>query len=129
MLIRRKARRNSPRETCVIYKSLEDACWVAHGLRTDQIGMGDSIVEALADFMRAIDQVRKVAAQGRNVALYRPAPAEIRAKAKTARPLPREIYEIAHKKVYGKWPADLPVTVKPRSRQTFKAVVDEPLPA
>jgi hypothetical protein len=74
------------RETCVIYESSEDGCWVVHGLRTDQIGTGNCVVDALADFMKAIDQVLKIASQGKNISVLRPAPPEVRAMAKTARP-------------------------------------------
>ena len=113
------------RETCVIYESSEDGCWVAHGLRTDQIGTGNCIVDALADFMKALDQVVKIASQGKNISGLRQAPPEVRAMAKKARPLPREIYEIAHKKVYGHWPREFRVAAPPR--QTFKTTLNEPL--
>ena len=115
------------RETCVIYQSPEDDCWVAHGLRTDQIGTGGCIVDALADFLKALDQVLKVASQGKNISVLRAAPPEIRAMAKTARPLPREVYEIAHKKLYGRWPSEFCVGAPPE--QTFKTTVNEPLVA
>ena len=115
------------RETCVIYESSEDGCWLAHGLRTDQIGTGNCVVDALADFMKAIDQVLKIASQGKNISVLRPAPPEVRAMAKTARRLPREIYEIAHKKVYGHWPQEFCVAAP--SRQTFKTTLSEPLVA
>lgn len=49
------------RDTCVIYYSREDKCWVAHSVRTDQIGMGDCVVHALADLMRAVEQVLRIA--------------------------------------------------------------------
>lgn len=115
------------RETCVIYESSEDGCWVAHGLRTDQIGMGNCVVDALADFMKAVDQVLKVASQGKNISVSRSAPPEILAMAKTARPLPREIYEIAHKKLYGHWPREFCVGAPPK--QTFKTTLSELIPA
>jgi hypothetical protein len=87
------------------------------------------VVEALVDFMRALDQIIKVAGREKNVELYRPAPPEIRAKAKTAKELPREIYEIAHKTLYGKWPSGLDVSVKPPHHGTLKTTVREPVPA
>ena len=129
MAVARKTRKQALRETCVIYESSEDGCWVAHGLRTDQIGTGDSVVEALVDFMRALDQIIKVARREKNVELYRPAPPEILAKAKTAKRLPSEIYEIAHKTLYGKWPSGLGVCVTPPKRGTLKTTVREPVPA
>jgi hypothetical protein len=115
------------RETCVLYESSEDGCWIAHGLRTDQIGTGNCVVDALADFMKAIDQLLKIAAQGKNISVLRPAPPEVRAMAKSARPLPREIYEIAHKKLYGRWPREFCVAAPPK--QTYKTTLSEPLPA
>jgi len=116
-------------ETCVIYESAEDGCWVAHGVRTDQIGTGDCIVDALVDYMRAIVEVLRVAAKGKNITIYRLAPPEVRDLAKKAAALPKEIYEIAHRKVFGKWPADIPVKVDPQPRRPFKARVEELLPA
>jgi hypothetical protein len=121
-----RPRRNF-RETCVIYASSEDDCWVAHGLRTDQIGTGNCVVDALADFMKAMDQVLKAASEGKNITVLRAAPPEIKAMAKRARPLPREIYEIAHKKLYGRWPRDF--CVASPGKQMFKTTVSEPMPA
>src|SRR3982751_5626770 len=91
-------------ESAVIYHSREDECWIAHSLRTDQIGTGNRIVDALADLIRAVDQVRRVAKADRTVALHRDAPKDIQRLAKRAKPLPREIYEVAHRMVHNEWP-------------------------
>jgi hypothetical protein len=63
----------------------------------------------------------------KNISVLRQAPPEVRATAKSARPLPREIYEIAHKKLYGHWPREFCVAALPK--QTFKTTLRELLPA
>lgn len=84
---------SGPRETFVLYKSREDSCWIAHGLRTDQIGTGQDAVHALADGIRAVDAVLETASQRSHVKAYREAPPEIQRLAKTATLLPDEISE------------------------------------
>ncbi len=116
----RRKKKGGFRETFVIYESAEDGCWVAHGVSTDQIGTGDCIVEAIVGYMRAIEHVIQIAAEGKDIAIRRLAPPEVRAMAKNAPSLPKEIYEIAHKQVYGKWPDDLPVKVDPPPKHPFK---------
>jgi hypothetical protein len=116
------------RETFVIYESVEDGRWIAHGLRTDQMGYGECVVDALVEYMRAIDQVMRVAAEEKDVKILRDAPPEVRARSKTAQPLPKEIYEIAHKRVRGTWPRELAVEVASTSGDAvFKARVNEPV--
>jgi len=102
-----KRRKRVVRERCVIHYSQRDKCWVAHGLRTDQIGTGDCVVDALADYMRAIGQILAVAEADPTVAILRRAPLKVQRMAQNASPLPQEIYEIAHKVVHGDWPADV----------------------
>jgi hypothetical protein len=115
------------RETFVIYESAEDKCWIAHGLSTDQMGYGDCVVDALVEYMRAIDQVLRVASEEKDVQVLRKAPADVRARARSARKLPAEIYEIAYKRVRGRWPKDWSVEVAPESDDAvFKAKVHEP---
>ncbi len=94
-------------DTVLIYHSREDDCWIAHSLRTDQIGTGDGIVNAVADAIKAISQVFELAAQDRTLDPYREAPPHILLMAKKAKPLPREFYEIAHLRALGKWPEGL----------------------
>jgi len=94
-------------DQAVIYHSAEDGCWIAHSLRTDQLGTGADMTRALADLIRAIHQVLDVSAADETIAFLREAPAPIQALAKTSKPLPREIYEVAHKMVHGNWPADI----------------------
>jgi hypothetical protein len=116
-------------EEAVIYFSEEDQCWIAHGLHTDQIGTGQRIVDALADFIKAVDQILDEAAKDESLAYLREAPREIRKIYKTAQALPGEIYEVAHKMVHGRWPSDWNPP-EPRlhldHKRAFKAVVTEP---
>jgi|WetSurMetagenome_2_1015567.scaffolds.fasta_scaffold12491_7 hypothetical protein len=116
-------------ETFVIYQSEEDKRWIAHGLRTDQMGYGDCMVDALVDYMKAIDQILRVAVEEKDIQILREAPPEVQARAKTAQRLPREIFEIAHKRVRGEWPADLTVEAMSSDDAVYKAHVREPVPA
>ena len=112
-------------ESAVIYFSDEDGCWIAHGMHTDQIGTGARIVDALADFMKAINQVIEESAKDPTLTYLREAPAEIRAKYKAASKLPGEIYEVAHKIVHGEWPEDWNPPEPRKVRASFKATVTE----
>ena len=113
-------------DTVVIYYSREDRCWVAHSLRTDQIGTGNRIVDALADVMRAVDQVCALAASDSSIAYLREAPAEIRKLARRAKKLPGEIHEIAHRMARGSWPRDIRVDVTPtRQSESFTTRLGE----
>jgi hypothetical protein len=118
----RKRKLGSLRDTIVLYHSRTDRCWVAHGLHTDQIGTGQSIVDALTDAIRAIHQVAELAAADHSIAYRREAPAHVQRKARQAKKLPKEIYEIAYKRVHGDWPSDLAVDVRPaQTRELFAA--------
>jgi hypothetical protein len=103
------AKRNSKNgkrfaDTFAIFYSSEDKCWVAHSLRTDQFGTGKSILDAFVDGMRAVDQVVALAVKKPGIEVFSEAPEEIQQIARRARPLPKEIYDIAHKQLYGQWP-------------------------
>lgn len=91
-------------DTCVIYFSRTDDCWIAHSLRTDQIGTGDCIINALADNLLAVSQVAIAAKEDPTLTLFRDAPKAIKDKALRAEELPREMYDIAYKMVHGSWP-------------------------
>jgi hypothetical protein len=109
-----------PRETFVLYESREDDCWIAHGLRTDQIGTGQDAVHALADGIRAVDAVLEAAAERPDLKAYREAPPEIQKLARTAAVLPDEIYEIAHKMARGEWPKNLGAVAFKPARKRFR---------
>ncbi|MGA2501239.1 MAG: hypothetical protein ABSH20_26165 [Tepidisphaeraceae bacterium] len=111
----------------IVYHSAEDDCWIAHSLRTDQLGTGDCIVDAMADALKAIRQVAALAARDKTVALFREAPRDIQQLAAHARSLPAELFEIAHKMVTGAWPDDMPVDIAPRHHRggTFAVEIPE----
>ena len=102
-----------------IYFSKPDNCWIAHSLRTDQFGTGDCVLNAFVDGMKAVDQVIELAKKQPDTEIFNDAPEEIKQIAKNAIPLPKEISEIAHKKLYGKWPKELPVEFKPKPSVSF----------
>jgi hypothetical protein len=89
-----KKTKTRPEDYLVIYHSQEDDCWIAHSLRTDQIGTGDSILSALTDALRAVEQVWNLSQEDPSVAFLREAPPEIQQMEKTAKRLPREIYAL-----------------------------------
>ena len=104
-----------------IYYSKDDNCWIAHSIRTDQFGTGDCIVDALVDGMKAVDQVVALAQRKPNVKIFCDAPAKIQQIARKAKRLPDEVFEIAHKKLYGEWPKDLEVEFKPQEFHCFSS--------
>ena len=115
-------------DTCVIYRSPADECWIAHSLRTDQIGTGECVLDALTDLLRALKQLLKLKEEDPDVVVWRSAPARIRQMAARARQLPRELFEIAHKRVEGEWPADLSLSVSPKPRRRarrYRADIEE----
>jgi hypothetical protein len=112
-------------ESAVIYFSHEDNCWIAHGLHTDQIGTGVRIVDALADFLKAVEQICEEGEKDRTLAVLREAPPEIKARYKAANKLPGEIYEVAHKMVHGQWPNNWSPPEPLEGKEAFKAKVTE----
>lgn len=92
------------KDVYVIYWSRPDDCWTAHSLRTDQIGIGDCVVEALSGLIRAVDHIVHFAERDDTLAVFREAPSAVRKKAENAQKLPEEVYEIAYKRVHGDWP-------------------------
>ena len=114
-------------EGFVIYESREDGCWIAHGIRSDQIGTGDSVVEALADAIRAVGQVVSLANEDPTIEPFRGAPARIRKMAERAAPLPGEIFEIAHKMATGEWPREWDPPAQRRLRQKRYRSQDVPI--
>lgn len=93
----------------VIYYSVSDKCWIAHSLRTDQIGTGISILPSLVDLLLALDTLAGFAGDNSAINLFRNAPSEVKKKAKAGQNLPHELYEIAYKKAFGKWPEDFKI--------------------
>ena len=118
-------RKTSPNDSVVIYWSDEDASWIAHSLRTDQIGTGGRLVDALADVLKAIKLVYAEAKKDPTLGALREAPEEIQKMAETARKLPREIYEVAYKTVHGTWPEDWNPPEPKGDPATFTTQVEE----
>ena len=122
----RKYRHRSPlsfKETFYICESPEDRCWVSHSLLTDQIGTGSCVVEALIDGMRAVDGLVALSQRDKTINVFRDAPKHILDAAKTAQELPKELYEIAHRQLYGDWPDDVKVSIDIHSDSGCFAVV------
>ena len=113
-------------ETVVIYHSEADAGWVAHGLRTDQIGIADTPVDALAQLLRLLEVLCEEAAKDSTLAYLREAPQEIQQLAEQSEILPGEIFEVAHWKAHGRWPEtwQVPTTA---GRSSFVAQIHEPV--
>jgi hypothetical protein len=114
------------KDTLVIYHSQEDGCWIAHSLRTDQIGTGVDMGRALADAIRGIDQLLEIAKEDETVAYLREAAPKIQDMASASKPLPKEIYEVAHKLARGEWPDDIdPAFTAQNDDETFTAELCE----
>ena len=116
------------RDTCVIYASKEDDCWIAHSLHTDQIGTGDCVLGALVDLLRAYEQLLTTAAEEEGIEIRREAPPKIQRLAERAYPMPQELCEIAYKIVHGDWPEDIEVEAKSPKKHPLKTEL-QPVPA
>lgn len=91
---------------CLVYNSSADGCWIAHSLKTDQIGTGECVINALADMIKAVNQVHELAKKGSDIAFYQPPPKSILSKMKKARELPIQFIEIAYRIATNQWPND-----------------------
>jgi len=94
-------------EKILIYYSHSDKCWIAHSLSTDQIGVGDCIVEALMSLIKAVCFVVEDGFKDNTLKILRDAPKDIQQKISKAEKLPQEVYDIAFKMVHGEWPQDI----------------------
>jgi hypothetical protein len=95
-------------------------------MRTDQIGTGVRIVDALADMIRAVHQICRQAAADESLAYLREAPQDIQHLYSTAQKLPKETYEIAHKMVHGEWPSYLKLeNTNQAKKERFKTDVKD----
>jgi hypothetical protein len=104
-------------DVAVIYPSTHDkGKWVAHSLITDQIGVGDSVLDAFVDLRRALRTLLDAAHEDSSIEVFRAAPEEIRKKLLHAKKLPAEIIEIADMQVTGTYDVSLAKPWKPTSR-------------
>ena len=87
----------------VIYPSeLETGRYVAHSLRTDQVGVGKCVLDAYIELARCIRSVLREATRDKRIQVYQPAPQEVWEKLRHAVHLPKEIEEIAAMKLAGR---------------------------
>lgn len=113
-------------DEAVIYFSAADDVWVSHSLRTDQIGTGRRIVDALADMIRAVQEVCAEATKDESLAYLREAPDEIKTLMGKSQKLPKETFEIAYKMVHGDWPDYLQLEeTKQAKKASYKADLKE----
>jgi hypothetical protein len=112
-------------DIAVIYFSKEDGAWVAHSLKTDQVGIADSQVNALAQLIRLVHALCDEAESDPTVRVFEDAPAEVHAMAKKSKKLPGEIFEVAHRKAMGRWPEEWTVESDTDNQTSFVAEVRE----
>lgn len=108
----------------LVYYSQQDKAWLAHSFRTDQIGSGECILEAVESLLRGIKSIMDLAKEDPSIEVWREATADVQARAKSAKTLPYEFVEIAHRRVHGNWPKELPVQAKPSERVRFAGKMD-----
>lgn len=87
----------------VIYPSQEDeGKYVAHSLRTDQVGVAECIVDSLVELVVALRTLMKERRRDPRIDIYCDAPAEVWEMLNHAKPLPKEIEEIAQMRLDGR---------------------------
>jgi hypothetical protein len=92
------ARSFFPTDRRVVYYSRQDRCWIAHSTLTDQIGTGETIIEAMVDLLRALEQLLELARQDPSIQIYRRAPASVLGLLTEAIPIPAQIVSLAEEK-------------------------------
>lgn len=95
----------------VIYYSKEDASWIAHSLHTDQIGLGDCVVDAIVDLMVCLHNLCELAKKQRDIQRYVEAPEDIQKLRQNARSLPDCIAQIAVERFYHQFPSEWSVQI------------------
>lgn len=114
-------------DTAVIYHSPEDGCWIAHSLKTDQIGTGEQVVDALADLIRGVHAVLRLARKDHSIAYLRAAPSEIKRRAAGSKKLPSEIFEVAYRRATGRWPQDWSIPEPKKDSESYTAQIADDL--
>ncbi len=123
--MRRKRHIKNQMDEILVYYSRQERSWFAHSFRTDQIGCGDCVLQAIESLLRGIKSIIELSEKEDDIEIWREAPAEIQARAKNAKKLPYEFIEIAHKRVHGTWPKELPVQAKPSEKTRFMGRIDD----
>ena len=123
--MKQKRSMNRPKkDSILVYYSRQDRAWFAHSLQTDQIGCGDGILEAIESLLRGIMTIMEMRKADPSIEAWHEAPPAIQAKVKNAKPLPYEFVEIAHRRVHGDWPKELPLQSTPSQRARFAGELD-----
>jgi|WetSurMetagenome_2_1015567.scaffolds.fasta_scaffold96242_2 hypothetical protein len=95
-------------DVCVIYPSQHDkGMWVAHSINTDQLGVGDCVLDAYVELRRAVTALLAAAQDDPSIQVFRRAPQEVCDRLLTAKELPKEIQEIADMQMTGSFSATL----------------------
>jgi hypothetical protein len=101
-------------DVCVIYPSPEEkGMWVAHSIQTDQIGVGDCVLNAYVELVRAVNVLLVAAEEDPTIQVFGRAPEDVCKRLLTAKELPREILEIAEMQLTGRFPVTLERSWKP----------------
>ncbi len=82
----------------------EEGMWVAHSLNTDQVGMGTCALDAYVALYKAMQSLLEAASKDPRINLFRRAPDAICERVRHARPVPKEIVEIAQMRLRGRHP-------------------------
>ena len=114
-------------DTCLVYYEPADNVWIAHSLKTDQIGVGDCVVDALVDLMAGTRNLLNLAKKDKSIAIFRKAPAKIANRAKKAKPLPDVIFQIALERFTNSLPKGYRIEVEAPTKGAFTAQIPEPV--
>jgi len=71
---------------------VEEGLWVAHSVRTDQVGVGHDPIEAVRELAACVRELLLEAASDDRVRVEQLAPAEVIRRISGARPLPEEAW-------------------------------------
>jgi hypothetical protein len=112
------------KDEILVYFSHQDQVWLAHSFRTDQIGCGNCVLVAIESLLRGIKTIMEMKKDDPSIEVWREAPPEVQARAKNAKLLPYEFVEIAHHRVHGTWPKELPLESNPSEKARFAGKLD-----
>lgn len=90
-------------DICVIYQDVEvEGNWIAHSINTDHVAVGNCVLNAYVELEEVLNRLLREASRDKNIQFMSSAPQEIIDKLKHARPLPKELLEIAELRRNGK---------------------------
>lgn len=78
-------------DICLIYRADEPGKWVAHSLNTDQIALGDCMLEAFVHLRPVVMAYIEAAEADSDIPFLNPAPKEIRDRLASAKPLSNDL--------------------------------------